>query len=141
MTRSPLAVTILPLLPLAALAWPLSKVMSKTVSVPPPSVVETPSGPLLPADVSVQSAHPFETLTVTVNKDTWTFTPDDDIQEIQIPEEPKVILTISVTWPEGTPETAVQVLLQADGRDDRSKTLWGTREVIEEIQFTWEDPS
>lgn len=141
MTRSPIAVTLLPLLPLAALAWPLSQVMRKTAYTPPPPVAESPSGPLVNADLSIQSAHSFESLAVTINEATWTFMPDDDIKEVHFPDEDKVVLTVSVVWPEGTPETAVQIKLQANGRENRSKTVWGFREVTEEVLFNWEDRS
>jgi hypothetical protein len=141
MTRSPFAVTLVPLLPLAALAWPLSQVMKKTAYLAPPPAIETPTGPVIEAYLSVQSAHPFESLTVTIKETSWTFGPEDDEAQVSFPDEDEVILTVKVVWPEGTPETAVKIRLQADNREDRSKTLWGFRNITEEIAFSWEERS
>lgn len=141
MTRSPLTVTLLPLVPLVALAWPLSRVTHASVDLAPPPPPENVSGPLLIADLSVQSAHPFQSLSVTIQEATWTFEPDEDIKEVHFPEGKEVILTVSIVWPDDTPETATQILLEPEGRPGRFHTIWGLGEVTEEISFTWEDPS
>lgn len=143
MTRSPVAVTLLPLLPLAALAWPLAKVLNQGAYQPPPPAPQTASVPLTTADLYVQSAHPFEELSVTIGEATWTFLPGgDDVKEIHYPAGGEVILTVTVVWPPDTPETAALITLQPlepEGRRERRHTLWGYREVTEEITFTWED--
>ena len=137
MTRSPLTATLIPLIPLAALGWPLSKVLNREAYQQiEPTPVEV--GPLISADLEVQSAHPFEKIEVKAGKTTWTFGPDDDLQEILIPREDQIILTTSVTWPAGTPETAVLLTLTPDRRLDRQHTLWGHGEVTEEVTFTWD---
>lgn len=141
MTRSPLAVTLIPLVPLVALAWPLSKVTKASAYVPPPPAPEEATGPILTADLSVQSAHPFESLSVTIREATWTFEPDEDIKEVHFPEGDEVVLKVSIVWPADTPETATQILLEPEGRQGRSHTIWGLGEVTEEISFTWSDPS
>lgn len=141
MTRSPFAVTLLPLVPLAVLGWPLWRVTHASVDLAPPSAPEKARGPLITADLSVQSAHPFQSFSVTIQEKTWTFEPDEDIKEVHIPKGKEVILKVSIVWPDDTPETATQVLLEPEGRQGRSHTIWGLGEVTEEIFFTWEDPS
>lgn len=142
MTKSPLAVTLLPLLPLAALAWPLARVLNQRDYQPPPPAPQTSVGPLATADLSVQSAHPFEKISVTLAGATWTFGPDEDVQEIHYPVGPEVVLTVKVVWPPETPETAALITLEPlkpTSLPGRSETLWGFSEVTKEITFTWEE--
>lgn len=143
MTKSPLAVTLLPLLPLAALAWPLAKVLNQGAYQPLPPAPPTAAGPLTTADLFVQSAHPFEKISVTIGEATWTFLPEeDDVKEIHYPAGREVVLTVTVVWPPDTPETATLITLQPlepEGRLERRHTLWGYAEITEEIKFTWED--
>ena len=141
MTRSPFAVTLIPLLPLAALGWPLAKILNAPAYTPPPPPEKATASPVIPADFSVQSAHPFTSLSVTAGETTWVFAPEDDIKEIQIPEGTEVFLTVTIVWPPETPETAVLIRLWPESREERSHTLWGQGEVTESVKFTWEDPS
>lgn len=139
MTRSPLAVTLVPLLPLAALAWPLSQVLNQEPYEQTEPVVETATGPLVTADLFVQSAHPFESLSATIGEATWTFEPGDEVKEIHYPAASEILITVTVAWPPDTPETAAKITLEPVGLIGRSHTLWGFSEVTEEIPFTWED--
>ncbi len=139
MTRSPFLATLLPLVPLAALGWPLAKVINQD---PYQQVVaeEVSVGPLIAAYLELKASHPYEKVAVTVGDATWTFNADEDEKEIYIPNEEKVYLTVRATWPEGTPESAILVKLLPDERLDRSHTLWGYLEATEEIEFEW-DPN
>ena len=81
MTRSPLVITLLPLIPLALLAWPLSAVISKK---PPRKhratpTTETQQGPLMTAELSILAAHPYEDVTVKVGD---SGVPSDHVTEI-----------------------------------------------------------
>ena len=93
------------------------------------------------AELSILAAHPYEDVTVKVGDQSWSFTTDEDIQEIQFPRESTVALEISVTWSEGTPESAILLKLQAEGLSDQSHTIWGWGEVTESVTFTWKEPS
>lgn len=135
MTTSPLSVTLLTLIPLAALGWPLAKVINQRAYVPV-EVTEINTGPLVTADLEIRSAHPFESIQVTIGEASWSFAPDDDIKQIHYPRDARLVLTVSVDWPEGTPETAVLFTLTPDGAHDLKHTLWGEDEITAEIDFT-----
>ena len=137
MTRSPVLSTLIPLLPLAALGWPLAKVLNQAdyeASEPEKITART----LVNADLFVRSAHPFSKVSVTINEATWSFAPDEEVKTIHFPEGQEVDLKVSITWPADTPETAALLTLRPDEKPDRTHTFWGTGEVTEEITFTWE---
>lgn len=129
MTRSPLTTTLLALVPLVALAFPLSLVLNP----PPvePGEVAEKEVTQLRADVLVRSAHPFEKATV----NGVDFSESDEEHEIQI--NPEASITVKVTWPDGTPETALLIEVFADGQDLKTHTLWGSGSALEEINFKW----
>ena len=137
MTRSPIFSTLIPLITLVALGWPLAQVLNQSdyQAVEPEKTVVSD---LIKADLLILSAHPFSELSVTIAEATWTFTPGEDLKEIEYPKGSKVDLTASITWPDGTPETATLLTLRAEGKSDRSHTFWGYGETTEEITFTWE---
>lgn len=137
MTRSPLLSTLLPLIPLAALGWPLARVIHQEDYVPI-EVEEPDLGPLVSADLFVRSAHPFEKIEVSLDDTKWTFAPEDEVKEIYIPKSGEAFLTINVIWPEGTPETAVLFTLEPSGVAGIEHTLWGQGDVTDQIKFTWE---
>ena len=137
MTRSPLTASLLPLLPLAALGWPLSKIINQQPYTQA-KVEKVSSGPLLEADLQIKAAHPFKKLEVSAGDTTWIFNADEDIKTISIPKELEIVFTVTALWPEDTPESAILVTLRPDGRPDRSHTLWGFVEITEEIKFNWD---
>ena len=137
MTRSPLLATLVPLIPLAALGWPLAKVIHQE----PYQQVKTGEvrkGPLIGAYPELKTSHPFDKVEVTVSNATWTFKANETEKEIYIPDDKQVYLTVKAVWPEGTPESAILVKLLPDERLDRSYTLWGYLEATEEIKFEWD---
>lgn len=146
MTRSPFAVTILPLFPLAALAWPLAMVTKDPETSIAPTNAERAAQavPTEAADLKVKSAHPFDSISVTVEGipgKTWTFEPDDDIVEILIPQGNEVVIDLKATWPSDTPETALLVELIPLSRKSQAVTLWSEIELTEKIIFNLKDPS
>ena len=138
MTRSPIVSTLIPLVPLAALGWPLASVLNQAdfQAIKPEKIAHST---LVKADLFVQSAHPFSEISVTIDEATWTFAPDEDLKEVNFPQGSKADLTVSIAWPADTPETAALFTLRPEGKQDRTHTLWGLGEVTEEITFTWED--
>lgn len=140
MTKSPLTVTLIPLIPLAALGWPLAKVINQKVYLAPEEE-EVATGPISTADLEISSAHPFTEIKVTIGEASWKFGPEDDIKEIHYERDTSLTLLVSVIWPDDTPKTAVRLELMPNGNDTRSHTLWGWGEVTEEITFTWEEGS
>lgn len=93
---------------------------------------------LLPALLLIQSAHPWEQLTLTLNGATTLQSqgPSQD-DEYRIKCEDVCALLVEVTWPEGTPETAVRIAVQPDFLDEQVATLWGYGTLREEIIFQW----
>jgi hypothetical protein len=137
MTRSPLTATLLPLAPLAALGWPLAKVINQE-PYQQTKVEKSSSTPLLQADLEIKAAHPFKMLEVSTADTTWIFNAGEDIKTIYLPKDLELIFTVTATWPEGIPESAILLTLKPDGRPDRNHTLWGFLELTEEIKFTWD---
>lgn len=135
MTRSPLTASLLPLAPLAALGWPLAKVINQE-PYQQAKIEKADVGPLLQADLQIKAAHPFKSLEVSTADTTWTFTADEDIKTISFPKDREIVFTVTATWPENTPESAILLTLRPDGQPDRDHTLWGFLELTEEIKFT-----
>lgn len=137
MTRSPLTASLLPLVPLAALGWPLARVINQE-PYQQSKIEEISSGPLLQADLQIKAAHPFKKIEVLAGDTTWTFNANEDIKTIYFPKDLEVVFTVTATWPENTPESAILLTLRPDGRPDRTHTLWGYLELTEEVKFTWD---
>ena len=64
MTRSPIVSTLCALIPLAALAIPLSRVLSPDLVVQVEVIEPLHADDLVRADILLKSAHPFEQVTV-----------------------------------------------------------------------------
>ena len=77
-------------------------------------------------------------LEVSAADTTWIFNAGEDIKTIYLPKDLELIFTVTATWPEGIPESAILLTLKPDGRPDRNHTLWGFLELTEEIKFTWD---
>ncbi len=97
MTRSPLIATLIPLVPLAALGWPLARVLNQP-DFQPIEPAQVTADTLVKADLFVRSAHPFSEISVTINDATWTFAPDEDLKEIHYPKGEKVDLIVSTQF-------------------------------------------
>ena len=145
MTSSPLLSTLIPLVPLAAMAWPLHRIINQD---PPALEAEEPeeikAGDPVKATLNIRSAHPFTKFTITAGEDAgktnWSFSPDETYKEIIVPlaESGELFLTASAIWPDDTPETAIFIELMPDGLETRSHTIWGAGEITEEITFQWD---
>ena len=141
MTSSPIFSTLVPLVPLAAMAWPLHRVINQEPpALEPEPIEESPAGAPIQATLNIRSAHPFSEFTITAGEASWNFSPDDTFKEVlvSLEENGELYLAASATWPEETPETAIFIELMPDGLETRSHTLWGSGEITEEITFQWE---
>lgn len=138
MTRSPLLSTLIPLVPLAAMAWPLHHVIHQETFQQAPEV-EVKSGPTRRADVFIRAAHPFTEVKVIIGEASWSFSPDEDYKEIYFPlaDSGDLLLAVNATWPEGTPESAIFIEFTPDELENRSHTVWGFGEITEEVTFQW----
>jgi len=137
MTRFPVVSSIVAVVPLALLGWPLAQ----AIKAPPAQVekiVTVENSDIVRADLSLRSAHPFTKATVTIEGASWTFTPEIAEQEIRFPRSDKTLILIQATWPEDTPESAILLEVIPDGLEMKSKTVWGLADLTEEVIFTWE---
>jgi len=139
-TRSPVWNTILALIPLVALGWPLAKVISPSDKLSVVTELPIASNPTRRADLAIRTAHPFTSVTITVGEASWTFSPEEEEKELHIPLPPsgELHLLVSAIWPDGTPETAILLELMPDGLEPRTSTVWGEGEALEEITFNWD---
>ena len=139
MTRSPLLSTLLPLIPLAAMAWPLHRVIHQEAFQQVPEI-EVAASPTRRAYLDIRSAHPFTEVTVSIGNAHWTFSPEENTKVIYFPLDDTGDLHLDLTaiWPEGTPETAVFLELTPDEMENRSHTVWGIENVTEPIDFHWD---
>lgn len=138
MTRSPLNATLIPLIPLAALGLPLAQVLNQP-AYQATELISPTSGPHVNAYLEIDSAHPFETLSVRIGEASWHFAPGEDEKEIIYQRDSELTLLVSATWPENTPKTALRLELIPDATPSKTHTLWGLGKVTEEVTFIWED--
>ncbi len=138
MTRSPLKATLLPLIPLAALGFPLASVLNQE-NYQQVEITDPATGPLVSAYLEIDSAHPFETLSVQIGDASWNFAPGEDEKEIHYERNSQLNLLVTATWPEDTPKTAIKLELIPEATPARTHTLWGLGKVTEEVSFTWEE--
>ncbi|MDG1671025.1 MAG: hypothetical protein P8H96_09155 [Akkermansiaceae bacterium] len=142
MTRSPLTSAAIALVPLAALAWPLAEVI-KPIEISQVSIEEPPVvGTAKRADISLRAAHPYSSVEVTIGDSVCRFAADEDFKEIlfTIPESGEVTMSVSATWTQGTPETAILIELEPDHLIRQSFTLWGIETATDKFICQWEVP-
>jgi len=48
-------------------------------------------------------------------------------------------MPFTVTWPEGTPRTAVTIRFEPDGMESREVTFWSEGDLDEFIELHWDD--
>jgi hypothetical protein len=54
---------------------------------------------------------------------------------------PSMELLVDVVWPEGTPDTVVELTLEPDGLEGVTRTAWGRGTFSGPLSFTWPDPA
>jgi len=139
MTPSPLLSTLIPLIPLAAMAWPLHRIIHQEAFQQKPEI-EVKRSPTRRADVSLRAAHPFLEVNVTIGEANWSFASDESLKEIYFPldDSGNLVLAVNATWPKGTPESALFVEFMPDELETRNHTVWGLEEITEEVEFHWD---
>jgi len=142
MIRFPILSTILVIIPLAALAWPLARVInySPPASPSPPQSLAQQNLTNLQTVITVASTHPFEAINITQGIVTTTITAGVD--EIERPleiskETGSATLLIEVKWSKESPESAVRLEVSPDHLETKTHTIWGQETVTEEVTFTW----
>lgn len=125
----------------AFLAVPLVKLTSapaaRTAFTPVAAVVSEK----VPVLVRLRFAHPPVKVRLALGSqilvDGPVQSPHELTHEIKLPPD-GIELSLSATWPDGTPDTAVTVELEPDALDARSETRWSIGPSLEEvIPFVW----
>lgn len=94
--------------------------------------------------ISVRYAHPPSVLTVShLGESVWSPSSSAEIDagkalQLALPEE-GIDLLVTATWPEGTPMTALEVMLEPEARFEQSRVLWGEGQCDDILTFTWDD--
>ena len=88
-------------------------------------------------------AHRPEKCVLTVNGIAlWTIlAPEENRIDQSIPlpiEQDRVEVLVSVTWPEGTPETVCELTLEPDGLPGQQVSVWGSGSIEELLLYHWE---
>ncbi len=91
--------------------------------------------------IRLRFAHPPSHVTLSDAEQTLYEGQTELLQELSrtliIPAE-GLELSLTVKWPEGTPDTAVTLELEPDALDTQSQTRWSTGPVMEEVlPFVW----
>jgi hypothetical protein len=135
-----MATFLLCYLPLALPLYWVTKDQGPVASTSP--LIESEAGAAStraqPARLLIQSAHPWEHLTVLINgkvilesKETIRAI-DFYVEEYDFDE-----ISLNVKWTKDTPETAIRVEMQPDFLESQSHTTWGYQTLREEIIFQW----
>lgn len=132
----PLINTAVILVALGLILIPMIKLTSAPPKVTPrKSIDDTPSD-TIPVEIEVRHAHQPEQLSIShLGKEIWTIGSDSETQLV-IPEE-GVDLLVQVRWPEGTPESAVEISLAPQAMASLSRNLWGKGDLEEILTFVW----
>ncbi len=129
------------LLALAALMIPLVQL----TSAPPAVQIEVDKRPeetSTPITLSVRWAHRPEKLSVHhLGKVLWRWSGEDDAEcETSLPiSSVGIDLLVTVEWPEGTPESAIELSVEPRALETQKGILWGEGATEEVLTFKWED--
>ena len=127
-------------LPLAApLYWVTRSHQSLTSSASNPELTpRQASFDRQPALLLVQSAHPWEHLTLIIDDETKLESnglAQENEFNIECYERCNVL--IHVKWPKETPETAIRIEIQPDFWESQAYTAWGYSKLHEAFTFQW----
>lgn len=105
-------------------------------------LVETLAGDLVPVGVSVRFAHSPVSLTLShLGEIVWRAESAEAMKDgnvITLPIPPEGIdLMLHARWPEGTPETVLELTLTPEALPEQSAILWGEGEVEDVLTFVW----
>jgi len=126
------------------LAVPLAKLTGNAAHAPlSPLRTEAPQTQLTPVLLRFNFAHPPLSLSLRQGSHTLV----QEVKMSQVPWELKTEmsllkdgdeLSLDVTWPQGTPNTAITCEIEPDGHEAESRTLWTTSAELHEIlTFVW----
>ncbi len=92
--------------------------------------------PVLSGFVTVRSAHPYQSIEISRGgKVLWQVSEPGLEAESELELLAQDLLQFRVIWPDETPETAVFVEIEPDGKEAFSQTYWAVGNLGEEIRL------
>ena len=90
--------------------------------------------------ISVKTAHQPTSLTLShLGKVVWQANSSQTFEtRLVIPPE-GIDLVVHAVWPEGTPESAIEITLEPEALTEVSRVLWGEGDVEDVLTFVWEE--
>jgi len=133
---APLPETAILLLGLALLAWPLHRLTADPPAAAPADDPPAASATTVPCTLEVRAAHPFDSLVITRDGETWGELAGPAREgelggELLVADE---LLVARVRFPEGTPTTAVRLSFWPEGLPTHERTLWGEGELVATLE-------
>lgn len=93
----------------------------------------------LRCDIYIRSAHLFDSVTLTISDSSVQLSGEELEMEAYLPVTNELVIgQLTIVWPEGTPETALELELIPDGLPERKVTVWGSGSLEETVEFDWE---
>ena len=124
-----------------AVVAPLVRRMTVVAAPPPPAAAVDTSGSV-EASVRFRCVHAPRSLAVTAAGRPlarWENAAGDLAFEerVALPwEARRTEFTVTASWPDGTPETVIEVTIEPDGLEARTTNLWSSGGTLEEIVGT-----
>jgi hypothetical protein len=128
---------VVALIPLVRLTSAQRAELPTTVPTPTPS-----QG--IPVTISARYAHPPTQLVIShLGQELWSAASRSEIDEgvnlaLPLPEE-GIDLLVTAAWPNGTPNTALEITLEPESLREQSKVLWGEGQAEDVLTFQWND--
>lgn len=139
MKDSPIRSTLALLTPFCLLAIPIWQVThaNPTLVARDTSAQDNVSKQGLETVIHFRGAHPWESIQVTANHKTYTVS-DDEITLPLFLKEGGAKLLFNVKWSEDTPETALLIEITPEHLTQKTHTIWGIGNAVEELKLQWE---
>lgn len=91
--------------------------------------------------VTIRSAHPMESVRIYRENNPETVEDISETEyEAEIMAEGELTFKLLVSWPEGTPETAVMISVEPVGQDTMTETVWAQNKLTREFSFPISKP-
>jgi hypothetical protein len=133
---------------LAAMAWPLvllSKDTDAPVVVAQPAAVVTPdTATLKETNCTLKLVHPVKQASLWQEGKpvyVWEMPGEERLLFAKVPLEfhrQDLEVELRLEWPESTPETAVELILEPEILEARKQTVWAEGSTEEVLTFTWD---
>ncbi len=151
MRGSPPLQLLIVTLGLLAFAWPLRRLTAErpvqaAAPVAPAGAAVRPGTSAVHATLFVRFAHRPEKVEVLDAHGSLWKAEQPEVSPVEVPlqvvvENDAAELTVRAQWPAGTPETALGLTLEPDGRESRETTVWSAETGLERIVlFQWKTP-